>query len=320
MTDDRDFHPELPGDLPTDLDPFTAEQLLSGEPIDREVGPLADLLAAAAASARADELAGEAAAVAAYRDAVGASRPATSALRSTVTKALAIKVAVALTAVAGASLGAAAATGKLPGGEPQAAPPPSTTRPNARSTAMTAVPPSSEPADRSTKPRPSMAPSTPRPTKRVTPTAPPSHPEFEGLCRAYLWARTVVERYGEDGDRPGEDRQQPPVPTERQQPPQPPGTDENPRRPDPKTAERMLDHPAYQGLVRAAGGKPKVATYCTTLLKNSKPRGSRAPEGIAPPSRRSVHPSGRPTNGPTYSRPAASQTGSLTASPPPRGR
>jgi hypothetical protein len=315
MTEDRDF--------PTDLDPFTAEQLLSGEPVDREVGPLADLLAAAAAPARADELAGEAAAVAAFRDGVGASRPATSALRSTVTKALAIKVAVALTAVAGASLGAAAAAGKLPGGEPQAAPPPSTARPTARSTAMTPVKPSSDPADRSTKPRPSLAPSKPRPTKRVTPTAPPPHPEFEGLCRAYLWARTMVERYGEDGERPGDDHDYDgPDGSDRRQPPPPPepGDQRRPDPKDPKAAERMLDHKAYRELVRVAGGKAKVAAYCTTLLKSSNSRGSRAPESIAPPSRRSVHPSGRPTHGPTYSRPAASQTGSLTASPPPRGR
>jgi len=295
MTDDRD-----PGDLPRDLDQFTAEQLLSGEPVDREVGPLADLLAAAAATARADELAGEAAAVAAFRDAVGASRPATSAVRSTVTKALAIKVAVALTAVAGASLGAAAATGNLPGsGEPQiAAPPATSSRPTARSTAMTPVKPS-ESAGRSTKPGPSMAPTKPHPSKRVTPTPPPS-PEIEGLCKAYIWARTAVERSGADGDN---DRYSPTQPPERQDP----GLD----------AERMLDLPAYEDLVRKAGSKSKVAGYCGTLLKTSKPR---APEGIAPSPQRSVHPSGRPTYGPTNSWPAASPTGSLTASPPPRGR
>ncbi len=290
MTDDRD-----PGDLPRDLDPFTAEQLLSGELVDREVGPLADLLAAAAATARADELAGETAAVAAFRDAVGASRPATSAVRSTVTKALAIKVAVALTAVAGASLGAAAATGNLPGsGEPQiAAPPATSSRPTARSTAMTPVKPPSESADRSTTPGPSMAPTKPHPSKRVTPTPPPS-PEIEGLCKAYIWARTAVERSGADRDR-----YSPTQPPERQDP----GVD----------AERMLDLPAYEDLVRKAGGKSNVAGYCGTLLPP-------APEGIAPSPQRSVHPSGRPTYGPTNSWPAASPTGSLTASPPPRGR
>jgi hypothetical protein len=296
MTDDRD-----PGDLPRDLDQFTAEQLLSGESVDREVGPLADLLAAAAATARADELAGEAAAVAAFRDAVGASRPATSAVRSTVTKALAIKVAVALTAVAGASLGAAAATGNLPGsGEPQiAAPPATSSRPTTRSTAMTPVKPPSESADRSTKPGPSMAPTKPHPSKRVTPTPPPS-PEIEGLCKAYIWARTAVERSGADRDNDGYSPTQPP---QRQDP----GLD----------AERMLDLPAYEDLVRKAGGKSKVASYCDTLLKSAKPR---ATEGTAPSPQRSVHPSGRPTYGPTNSWPAASPTGSLTASPPPRGR
>jgi hypothetical protein len=296
MTDDRD-----PGDLPRDLDQFTAEQLLSGESVDREVGPLADLLAAAAATARADELAGEAAAVAAFRDAVGASRPATSAVRSTVTKALAIKVAVALTAVAGAGLGAAAATGNLPGsGEPQiAAPPATSSRPTTRSTAMTPVKPPSESADRSTKPGPSMAPTRPHPSKRVTPTPPPS-PEIEGLCKAYIWARTAVERSGADRDNDGYSPTQPP---QRQDP----GLD----------AERMLDLPAYEDLVRKAGGKSKVASYCDTLLKSAKPR---ATEGTAPSPQRSVHPSGRPTYGPTNSWPAASPTGSLTASPPPRGR
>src|SRR6266540_2536358 len=86
-----------------DLDPFTAEQLLAGVPVDAEFGPLADLLSAAASEGSAGELAGEATAVAAFRDAAGAARPVAIA-RSAASKALAIKVAVAITAVAGAEL------------------------------------------------------------------------------------------------------------------------------------------------------------------------------------------------------------------------
>ena len=67
-----------------DLDPFTAEQLLAGVPVDAEFGPLADLLSAAASEGSAGELAGEATAVAAFRDAAGAARPVAGAEPDTV--------------------------------------------------------------------------------------------------------------------------------------------------------------------------------------------------------------------------------------------
>ncbi len=100
-----------------DLDPFTAEQLLSGAPVDGEVGPLADLLAAAAADARADELTGETAAMAAFRDAAGVQPGTGSVGHRPPGRFLGLKVAIAVAAVAGAGVAGAAAAGLVGGGD-----------------------------------------------------------------------------------------------------------------------------------------------------------------------------------------------------------
>ena len=97
---------------PHRIDRFTAERLLRGE----VAGPheLAELLAAAAAPAQPDELAGEEAAVTAFREAhlIPASRPRR---RSMITKLLTLKVAAAaLTATAAGGVALAAGTGHLP--------------------------------------------------------------------------------------------------------------------------------------------------------------------------------------------------------------
>jgi hypothetical protein len=302
-----------------ELDPFTAEQLLSGQPVDPELSSLADLLAAAAAGPRRGELDGEAVAVDAFRDAAGASRPAV--VRSAASKALAIKVAVALTAVAGAGMAAAAATGNLPGrNNAQVAAGSSRTSATAspgRSLAGTAgqsAPPS---ADGSTQPRSSTTPSHPTPTP---PNASHTASLF-GLCQAYVAVR-------DGGTRPTPTRESARVTTPTTAPDGHHETTSNPRtstEPRPsgvRTSERaaenkLLDLAAYRPLVRAAGGKAAVSGYCEQLLAGQG--GGSAPQGLAPSPIPSVTPSGRPTDGPTSSRPAATPTGMPTASPPPRG-
>ena len=299
-----------------DLDPFTAEQLLSGGPVDGEVGPLADLLAAAAAPARADELTGEAAAVAVFRDAAGASRPATvtavTSVRSGVSKTLGLKVAIAIAAVAGAGVAGAAAAGVLPGGDspaPVAAPPSVTQSPSARTTIGSSTPPD-DPADggqtRGPSTRTPSSPHSAKPSVPRRPTVKPSAPatpseEIITMCRVYV-AFAAAGKYDERwGDNDHGDRYW------------------YPSSPNDRPADILLDQPSFQPLVRAAGGKPKVPSYCKRVLKNS-PLGSRAPEGATPSTRPSVHPSGQPTTDPT-SRLAASQTGTASrALPPPRGR
>jgi len=98
------------------IDRETAEQLLCGVPAG--AGPLADLLAAAAAPARAAELAGEQAALVAFR--LARLAPATeprrqSMIQTALAKLLTVKVAAAtigITALSGVAL--AAGTGTLP--------------------------------------------------------------------------------------------------------------------------------------------------------------------------------------------------------------
>jgi hypothetical protein len=266
-----------------DLDPFTAEQLLRGAPVDGEVGPLADLLAAAAAPARADELMGEAAAVAAFRDAAGASRPAAAPVAITGSRrALRLKVAIAVAAVVGTGFAGTAAAGLLPGDDspaPVAAPTSATqsssssatgsgasTSPSDKADTGIGTPPHKTPSDAATNPksdqsgnRPSVTPASPRPTAAII-----------GLCRSY----SNLSKHDTG-------------------------------RSDRSYSDSMLNEPAFQPLVRAAGGKDKVAAYCTQVLALPEP---------------SDRPSGRPTSDPT-SRPAASETGTATtALPPPRGR
>lgn len=298
-----------------DLDPFTAEQLLGGAPVDGEVGPLADLLAAAAAPARADELTGEAAAVAAFRDAAGAPRPATVPASRPAGRALGLKVAIAVAAVAGAGVAGAAVAGVFPGGSaadvPAAVPSSSTSttstpppvhasegdsaRPTEPVTGKTGGPSTKPRATRTPRSTPSHHPSTPhRPPSTAVPRS------FYQQCATYL-AYDAWDHYGDRGQ----------YYYGRQSPRQDDGRTEGNR------ADRLLDDPSYRPLVKAAGGKSNVKSYCMRLLQNS--RGARGPEAAPPPSP-PVRPSGRPTSDPT-SRPAASQTGeATTALPPPRGR
>ena len=280
-----------------DLDPFTAEQLLSGAPVDGEVGPLADLLAAAAAPARADELMGEAAAVAVFRDAAGASRPAAAPAALTGSRRpLGVKVAIAAAAVAATGFAGTAAAGLLPGSNsptPVAAPTTATqsgsSPANGHGAPTTSVPqnggrgtgtPPQKQTPSATKPKSQQS----EDEQSVTPPSPRATAAVIALCRNY----SRMSKHDAGSDR--------------------------------SYSELLLNQPSYQPLIRAAGGKDKVAAFCEGVLQDEgDSQGQQAPQ-VAEPPEQSDHPSGRPTSDPT-SRPAASETGNAaTALPPPRGR
>src|SRR5262245_39109641 len=101
------------------IDRITAEYLVRGARTGMHGSdPLAQLLAAAATPARPDELAGEEAAVTAFR-AANLARPPQSRRRSMLSTALAklatAKAAVAVVAVSGGGIALAAGSGHLPG-------------------------------------------------------------------------------------------------------------------------------------------------------------------------------------------------------------
>jgi hypothetical protein len=101
------------------IDPITAEHLVRGARADTHgPDPLAKLLAAAASPARRDELAGEEAAVMAFRAANLAGPPASrrrSRLSTAVATLARAKIAVAVIAVGGGGIALAAGSGHLPG-------------------------------------------------------------------------------------------------------------------------------------------------------------------------------------------------------------
>src|SRR5262245_21338457 len=101
------------------IDAITAEYLVRGaRDATHGSDPLAQLLAAAATPARPDELAGEEAAVMAFR-AANLARPPQSRRRSmlstTLAKVATVKAAVAVVAVSGGGIALAAGSGYLPG-------------------------------------------------------------------------------------------------------------------------------------------------------------------------------------------------------------
>lgn len=155
----------------------TAERLLDGTPLDTRTAhlePLADLLDAAAGSARPAELAGEQAAVAAFQAARLAPVPQPrrrSMIKTTLAKLLTVKVAaVAATAVAAGGVAVAAATGHLPTQSGGGAGPPAGSGISMTSTLLPAAHPASRPAAAS--------------GRNGAPGATPS-PSLVGLCHAY---------------------------------------------------------------------------------------------------------------------------------------
>jgi hypothetical protein len=156
------------------LDRHAAEQLLAGE----QAGPLADVLRAAAAPAHPEELAGEGAALAAFRaaaqaEAVPAARKP-SAFRSVLGKVLTVKALVVLAVAGTTGVVVAATSGVLPApwSEPAVEAPPTTSR-TPPSTRVPATP--SAPGTRSaTAGAPEQGPKATRPA-----------PSLAGLCQAY---------------------------------------------------------------------------------------------------------------------------------------
>jgi hypothetical protein len=223
------------------IDPVTAEYLVRTARADQPgCGPLATLLAAAASPARRGELAGEDAAVLAFR-AANLVRPPASRRRSMLSSALArlasAKIAVAVVA-AGSGIALAAGSGHLPGlGGPNHHP---TARPDTNGT--TGQHPTSAPG--STAPTPSAGSPWARSTSRTasprpTPSAPADGspaPNLRGLCTAYA---------AHAGENPG----------------------------------KVLDNPAFTVLIDAAGGQAEVASYCTTLLGTDHAQPSTHPTG-----------------------------------------
>jgi hypothetical protein len=233
----------------------TADHLLRGgpasPPADGDV--LASLLLAAAAPPHDRELAGEADAAAAFRQAhlSPAPQPRRPSM-SAPTKLLAVKAVLAAMGITGGGVALAAATGHLPsqpGGTPAAA------GSAAAPAGATATPPASATAGGSPASDPAASPS----------------PSLRGLCLAYT-AGAGTNR----GKAPG--------------------------------------NPAFTALITAAGGKDKVAAFCTSLLA-AKPGHAPTPHPTGKPSSLpsqapTAHPTGKPTT-----IPAAHPTGKPTSRP-----
>ncbi|MBQ1048413.1 hypothetical protein O3597_13460 [Verrucosispora sp. WMMA2044] len=209
-------------------------------------GPLADLLRAAAGPARERELAGEEAAVAAFRAArqpgTAGSTPRRRRRRFTV-GVVAWVAGLAVTATAGVALAAAGLDGSGPALPPvvtsPAAPaptidatPPGEAVPTGAATAAPTSPPALSP---STSVRPPGASATPSPgaSGNVGPGNSDNTTDRAGLCRAYL------------------------AKSERQR-------------------EKALRTPAFEELVVAAGGAEHVEEYCHGLRDDPAPTGSAA--------------------------------------------
>lgn len=231
------------------VDRRTAEQLLRGAP-DPEHGAgtdaLSTLLAAASAPARADELAGEQAALAAFRaarlaDAPQPRRP--SMLKVTLAKLVTVKIAATAAAVLVAGgVAVAAATGSLPtqGGDNQPASPadPSTIDETTSSTASDGTPGKSGKNDNNGQNNGEK----PDGEKNKSDNAGTPSPSLVGLCHAYA--------AGSKADH-----------------------------------GKALENPAFTFLITTAGGKDKVAAYCSDLLAKE-------------PKQHPEHPTGKPTANP----------------------
>ncbi|MEV4482461.1 hypothetical protein [Micromonospora coxensis] len=253
-----DFRRSDGGEHPADR--AESERLLdaarAGAPGDAD--PLARLLSAAAAPSRPGELAGEEAALAAFR-AARAAGPATVAAprrrRGLTTGVVAWIAGVAATATAGVAF--AAVTIDRPT-EPERAPRPPAPAPGSadgtpdRSGTPTDGGPSGGPSA-----TPGAVPSTTagsgRPGGPGNPGGPAGTAELTGLCRAYL-AKPAAQR------------------------------------------ERTLRTPAYADLVDAAGGIERVEAYCRDLVPEQAPAASSPePEPEPEPSRARPTPDARPS-------------------------
>src|SRR5512139_3759169 len=251
---------------PDRLDRFTAERLLRGERIDADQAgteQLADLIAAAAAPAEAGELAGEEAAVAAFREArlvPALQQRRRSMIKVALAKALTLKVGlVAVTATAAATGGVtlAASTGHLPAALGGTKPVPSHT-----------------PGDHKL-PHPGKTPG--MPDGVAMPSGMPS-PSLAGLCKAFeAHQHKLTIAKGEPS--PNGDRKQA----------------EQAARMLKEQTDKALDAPAFKVLISKAGDKDKVAAFCAALEKAEPPKVEK-PSLPQPPTTR---PTDMPTNMPT---------------------
>lgn len=246
------------------MQPIAAEWLIGSAQAGSPAGsdPLTDLLAAAASPPRRGELAGEQAAVMAFRDARQPTMPQSrrrSMLKTALAKAATAKAAVVVAALAGGGgVAFAAGGGHLPGGAAERHP--AGGAPASATASAHARTPDAERhsvgSGRHGAPIPQPSPTHPaaKPSS-ATPDASPS-PDLRGLCTAF---RAGV------GDNPG----------------------------------KALDNPAFTVLIKTAGGKDNVASYCATLLSTRPGRPpihpgnpSHHPHGTRPTQAPPTHPSG----------------------------
>jgi hypothetical protein len=217
------------------LDRDTAERLLRGDPTGQAAPPqLAALLAAASAvPPAAGELAGEGAALAAFRAARVAQAgtlAAPSRARSARAKFFTIKVAVvtlATTSVLG-GVALAAGTNTLPYQRKEAPP----------ASVVPGPPASGQPTPKPSAAGPRATPG--KPSDGAPPTTRPNAPSLVGRCRAYT-ARPPGQR------------------------------------------GKALETPAFGALVTAAGGKERVAAYCSTILGPDSGKPGQGPDKPAHP-------------------------------------
>jgi hypothetical protein len=249
---------------PRRIDRRTAEHLLSAAPHPEQAtgsDPLSDLLAAAAAPAREGELAGEQAALAAFRDARLADAPQPR-RESMLAKVLTVKVAViAASVVAAGGVAVAAVTSSLPGQ-------------NGNSEHVSATSSSLSTSDQDRGPDKSGEHG--KPTDKGKPetsegkgnngngnngngsngngngNASPS-PSLVGLCNAY----TAGEK-SEHG--------------------------------------KALENPAFSALITAAGGKENVDKFCADLLAVAKPDHQEGKPSKQPGGPNEDHPTGNDKN------------------------
>ncbi|RSM56763.1 hypothetical protein DMH04_56720 [Kibdelosporangium aridum] len=259
------------------IDRRTAEQLLRGEPVREQAAgsdALSGLFAAASAPARAGELAGEQAALAAFRAARLASVPRLRRrwmlIKTALAKLLTVKVAAtAVTAVAAGGVAVAAATGNLPTqrGDSPTVPPmvtvSSTTGPVTPTPSIVTTGPPDAAGKNATDENHKNPGDTNAADKTTSGDGSPS-PSVVGLCQAYT-AGT--------GADPG----------------------------------KALDNPAFTVLITTAGGTDKVSAYCTDLLGTQPGQSSAAhPTGKSttlPTGPGEARPTGKPSDIPLPTRP-----------------
>lgn len=273
------------------IDRSTAEQLLRGDHAGArpEAADLSRVLAAAAAPARKSELAGERAALNAFRDArlASARRPRRRAILAKLAPVKVLAAVAASTAFGG--VGLAASTGSLPAPIQDVAhgvlgAPPANTAPPA------STPPSAIGSSSASPTEPTPGSSTGGPT--AGPTA-----ALVNLCRVYQARRDQTGGANNDGGQgtdDGRDKGGRGKPSDGNGNDERAGDDESTGdgSADDHEPSGLLDDPAFAALVSAAGSKKEVAAYCAELTSRAgrlpgeesgdQPGTPRSPAGVSP--------------------------------------